>query len=235
MDQYSRHTHQNDNIIILPTGQPLSVGSRPSSSKHLCRSNGTAVHSFESKGGDYERAMRNSNYSLLKTVVEILNDGTERLKTPVQLIMSPPMISMEIRMRCIFLRVGDIDTLNERYYAEIILEASWNDIQLKDQIAYNHNQHWNPNLAIVNSIGDLQKHDIWYTIQNTVTMTEVTEHHRIKGLFWEKMELSHFPVDVQKLSIQVSTMKQNKELGRNMLKFVKNNNKQSGVNRFIFT
>lgn len=67
----------------------------------------------------------------------------------------------EIRVRCIFSRVGEIDTLNERYTAEIFFEASWYDReqqhvgQYDPQLAY-----FNPQLVVLNHIGDTLRHEV---------------------------------------------------------------------------
>ncbi len=49
-----------------------------------------------------------------------------------------------------FVKIGEIDTINEKYNAEIIIEAKW---ITKDIIeVYNPEQHWNPQLFIENSL-----------------------------------------------------------------------------------
>jgi hypothetical protein len=49
-----------------------------------------------------------------------------------------------------FVKMGEIDTINEKYNAEIIIEAKW---ITKDIIeVYNPEQHWNPQLFIENSL-----------------------------------------------------------------------------------
>jgi len=58
----------------------------------------------------------------------------------------------------------------------------------------------------------------------------VTEHHKLKGTLWERMELQHFPVDVQELSLSLTTSRTNSEIV-----FIKYLRKTSGVNRRIFT
>ncbi|CAF0867600.1 unnamed protein product [Didymodactylos carnosus] len=149
----------------------------------------------------------------------------------VQMLVLKPLNAVEIRTRCIFLRVGEIDTLNERYYGEILFEASWNDIKLKNKTTYDPSVgHWNPNLVILNSIGDV-KHETSYSIyEDGTNIPEITEHHRIKGTFWERMELYHFPADVQELSLTMTTTRRDDEL-----RFFQNYYKPSGVIRTIFT
>ncbi|CAF3481013.1 unnamed protein product [Rotaria sp. Silwood1] len=58
----------------------------------------------------------------------------------------------------------------------------------------------------------------------------VTEHHKLKGTLWERMELQYFPLDVQDLSISITTSHSSKEMV-----FLKNFRKPSGANRRVFT
>jgi hypothetical protein len=85
-------------------------------------------------------------------------------------------------------------------------------------------------MELMNGIGDLND-EITYSVrydQNGVAT--VTEHHKLKGTLWERMELQHFPIDVQELSLSITTSRSNKELT-----FVRNEKKPSGVNRRVFT
>ncbi len=68
---------------------------------------------------------------------------------------------IEIRVRCIFSRVGEIDTLNERYTAEIFFEASWYDDDRKIGSKYDPQMgHFNPQLVVLNHIGDSLRHEV---------------------------------------------------------------------------
>lgn len=68
---------------------------------------------------------------------------------------------MEIRVRCIFSRVGEIDTLNERYTAEIFFEATWFDQDHRIGSKYDPQAgHFNPQLVVLNHIGDSLRHDV---------------------------------------------------------------------------
>ena len=49
-----------------------------------------------------------------------------------------------------FTRLGEIDTMNDNYNAEICIESKWIE---KDHIQnYNPEQHWNPQLFIENTL-----------------------------------------------------------------------------------
>jgi hypothetical protein len=68
---------------------------------------------------------------------------------------------IEIRVRCIYSRVGEIDTLNERYTAEIFFEASWYDQDYKIGSKYDPQMgHFNPQLVVLNHIGDSLRHEV---------------------------------------------------------------------------
>ena len=60
-----------------------------------------------------------------------------------------------------FIRLGEIDTMNEKYNAEICIESKWIE---KDLIQnYNPEQHWNPQLFIENALQE-PKEKIKYNI-----------------------------------------------------------------------
>jgi hypothetical protein len=82
----------------------------------------------------------------------------------------------------------------------------------------------------MNGIGELQD-DVTYTVHyNKQGLPTITEHHKLKGTLWERMELYHFPVDVQELSLSLTTSRTDTEMI-----FIKNLRKPSGVNRRVFT
>jgi hypothetical protein len=70
-------------------------------------------------------------------------------------------VPIEVRVRCIFLRVGEIDTLNERYTSEIFFEASWYAKDSKNGFKYDPQAgHFNPQLVVLNHMGDSLRHDV---------------------------------------------------------------------------
>ena len=132
---------------------------------------------------------------------------------------------IQVSVRLMFLRIGDIDTLNEKYQAQASIESRW-PVKF-DKLSANlspdeHKRlvegksisllkyaetHWHPQLYIENAVGDL-KEQIRYSARKSKEDNEfyVCEHRDVKGLFWEKLELYHFPSDVQDLSISVASM-----------------------------
>jgi hypothetical protein len=123
------------------------------------------------------------------------------------------------------LNLGEIDTLNEKYQAQAAIESRWvvdidklsSDLSSDDQKSLSDGKsitltnyaqrHWHPQLYIENALGDL-KEQIRYSAKRSKEDNQiyVCEHRDIKGLFWEKLELQHFPSDVQDLSISIASM-----------------------------
>ncbi|CAF1475407.1 unnamed protein product [Adineta steineri] len=131
-----------------------------------------------------------------------------------------------VYVRLMFLRIGEIDTLNEKYTAQASIEARWAvdidkilpDLSSEDQtrlisgksvspLTKYSQTNWVPQLYIENALGDL-KEQIGYTAKKSKVDNQiyVCEHRDIKGLFWEKLELHHFPSDTQELSISIASM-----------------------------
>ena len=120
--------------------------------------------------------------------------------------------------------LGEIDTLNEKYQADIYYEARWTQkrinlsalgLSAQDQQKLHLNENttvrvnelnpsvcWQPQLFIENAIGQIGEQDRWFTLKKMAAKSEqltsslsinaeVCEHRRVKGVFWEKLELNH--------------------------------------------
>lgn len=76
---------------------------------------------------------------------------------------------------------------------------------MQDVDCFDPNKYWNPSLYINNSVGDF-KNDVWHKIvYDGIDTPMIYEMRKIKGVFLENLELNDFPVDVQDLTITVST------------------------------
>ncbi|CAF3814824.1 unnamed protein product [Rotaria magnacalcarata] len=156
--------------------------------------------------------------------------------------------SVKVNVRLIFLRIGEIDTLNEKYQAQASIKASWpvdfNELSSclshddqkrlldgKSVSLPNYAQsNWHPQLFIENVMGEL-KEQIKYSAKKSKQDNQICvfENRDIKGSFWEKLELNHFPSDVQDLSISIGSM-----LYSDKALLVPDPNHLSGVNRESF-
>ena len=70
---------------------------------------------------------------------------------------------------------------------------------------FNRMIHWSPQLFIENTIAQIGEQDKWFTIKKVdmgltqplsplVLNLDICEHRRMKGVFWEKLELSHVSI-----------------------------------------
>ncbi|CAF1415487.1 unnamed protein product [Adineta steineri] len=112
-----------------------------------------------------------------------------------------------VELRLVFLKIGEIDTLKEQFQAEAFIQARWYEPTLKgtDIDCFDASKFWNPLLYIDNSVGDL-KNDVWHkVVYDGIDTPMIYEMRKIKGVFLENLELNDFPVDVQDLTITVST------------------------------
>ena len=79
-----------------------------------------------------------------------------------------------------FVRIGEIDTMNEKYQAEIRIEARWYE---REKITeYDRKKYWNPELYIENILQE-QKEQIKYDVStdNRYEGVMITEIRNLKG------------------------------------------------------
>ena len=82
-----------------------------------------------------------------------------------------------------FLSLGEIDTMSERYEAEVRIRSRWYDDEEIDE--YDKSIHWYPKLFIVNALPDV-KEEIRYRVERLHEKSIITEIRIAKGKFWER-------------------------------------------------
>jgi len=124
--------------------------------------------------------------SLVKLANSKLNFyvNNENIKKPNQVV---------IEVYLIFLRVGEIDNVKERFQADAYFEACWEDSSVDPNAPFDPRQHWEPELFIENAVGNL-KQEIKYRVEKRGNRTMIFETRTIKGIFWERLELWDFPL-----------------------------------------
>lgn len=151
----------------------------------------------------------------------------------------------QVETRVIFLRIGDIETVNEKFFAEILVETWWEEPRLSSEFENSNlfndekeiesaKKYWNPNIYIENALNDAKK-ALSYKIMKKYILKQTSskdsdsnfkywlyEYQQVKGHFFQKLNLKFFPLDVQNLSIMVTTFKSNKEV-----ELIKNKEKSS--------
>ncbi|XP_060576155.1 uncharacterized protein LOC132733517, partial [Ruditapes philippinarum] len=116
-----------------------------------------------------------------------------------------------VELKCTFLKINDIDTINQQFEAELFVQAKWEEPQLQHSLFGSKDKDsedldklipWEPKLIVMNIDGafvlnrktfDIRFHEPGYKCP------VVIELWRFKGFFKENLELEHFPVDVQVL------------------------------------
>ena len=114
------------------------------------------------------KAIKKGNCNKFPTVKPPSATSFESLSTSVSSVSSPsPVVSkrmtfqkkmMEmaeadndeklVYVNIEFAKIGEIDTMNEKYYADLLIHISWTDNSVIEK--YDKDKHWNPNIYIEN-------------------------------------------------------------------------------------
>lgn len=80
-----------------------------------------------------------------------------------------------------FDRIGEIDTANEKFQADITIEAKWREFTIIDK--YDPEVHWNPRLYVENSLQEI-KDQIKYSIERDekTNTSIITQRRNLKGI-----------------------------------------------------
>ena len=109
-----------------------------------------------------------------------------------------------VYIRVSYTRIFQIDTKNQRFEAEAIVESKWHDkdIQSSDQ---NHSEiKWTPDIYIDNCVNEPRQQSTYKIVLEDGKFM-VIEIKKLKGTFYENLELESFPLDIQNLTLQLTT------------------------------
>jgi hypothetical protein len=137
--------------------------------------------------------------------------------------------TVEVYIRICYTKILDIDTINQRFQADAIIESIWFDPNIKSlNDTLNEKQMWKPDLYIENGVKDVKEELSYqivpYTPNEWIKLDDdnkepkflICEMRKVTGIFFENLELEDFPLDVQDLTIKVATKKPG-----NIVKFVR--------------
>ncbi|KAK6185720.1 hypothetical protein SNE40_007893 [Patella caerulea] len=149
-----------------------------------------------------------------------LSDRINSDKTPSKQYLGDRKDKVTVELKCAFLKIIDIETLDQIFEAEIFIQARWmepalKDFTEKDMQDYDPANYWIPKLSIMNTDGELEWNRRSFTVQLKepgYTYPIVLLLWRFKGKFRENLELEHFPFDVQDLTVQVTTERSSSEV-----------------------
>lgn len=90
-------------------------------------------------------------------------------------------MAREVNIQIEFVRVGEIDNLNEKFHGEVRIDSSWIERSHANIDYYDPEIHWNPKLYVKNLISDA-KEKLKYEIQVLGDgVYRITEIKSIKG------------------------------------------------------
>ena len=85
-----------------------------------------------------------------------------------------------VQVRIEFMSLGEVDTMNEKYQAEIRIKSRWQDEEEIDE--YDKTKHWNPKLFIENALDNVRE-EITYSVTRSDGKSTITETRISKGGF----------------------------------------------------
>ncbi|XP_078337351.1 cys-loop ligand-gated ion channel-like isoform X2 [Crassostrea virginica] len=142
------------------------------------------------------------------------------------------MAKRTVYIRVVFLKVGEIDTVKENYFADVFVQSRWREPNL------DHSQHlknsnlenfWSPKVSVQNVIDFKKKKVLKELTFNPRGEAFVVEKRKISGHFSEKLELMEFPFDHQHLNLIITS-----ELPATELEFQEDREELSTINVSCF-
>lgn len=86
----------------------------------------------------------------------------------------------DVHVHVEFLKIGEIDIMNEKYTAEVHIQSKWNEYNL-DIKKYDPKEHWNPQLYVENILNELRQ-SVEYSFHKENDHLVITEDRILKGI-----------------------------------------------------
>lgn len=106
-----------------------------------------------------------------------------------------------VQVKIVFLSLSSIDTSAEKFSAEVYIEAKW-EVFNKDEFTAK-TPSWTPSVFIINYLNIIETKKWFKKIKINEEKMFIYEVQKIKGDFFEKLELQHYPFDIQKLHVKL--------------------------------
>ncbi|CAH8490440.1 unnamed protein product [Schistosoma rodhaini] len=122
-----------------------------------------------------------------------------------------------VQIRVVFLKIGEIDTLKEIYHADAFIQAKWREPRLDGKTdeclrKIDLQRCWNPLILIDNILSESKEQHWIITERNENDEIFIVERRRLRGVFLETLELNDFPLDVQDLTITLTSERPESEV-----------------------
>ncbi|XP_061196753.1 gamma-aminobutyric acid receptor subunit alpha-2-like [Saccostrea echinata] len=137
-----------------------------------------------------------------------------------------------VYVRVVFLKVGEIDTVKEKYCADVFVQARWREPSL-DFCQHLRNtkldNYWDPRMSVQNVIDSKKKKVLKELTFGPNEEAYIVEKRKLSGNFSEKLELGDFPFDHQYLNLIITS-----EIPASELEFVEDTEELSTINVSCF-
>ena len=156
-----------------------------SHSRSQSGSNNTTINLFKTKKSDEDGDNTVNIYDGCKydeQVKFLLQDLNQSLNIKLNgfIFENKKMNQITVYVYLVFLKIGEIDTIKERFQADAYIESYWNDSTVDYKAPFDPRKHWNPDLQIENSIGEL-KQEIRYKTKKVNGLCRIHEIRNVKG------------------------------------------------------
>ena len=121
--------------------------------------------------------------------------------------------TVDVFINISYTKILDIDTINQRFQAEAIIESKWFDPNIKSiNDPIDEKKIWKPDLYVENGIKDVKEEVVYRILQYRTGKREepklfICEMRKVTGIFYENLELQDFPLDVQDLTLHIASKK----------------------------
>ncbi|CAH8469114.1 unnamed protein product [Heterobilharzia americana] len=156
-----------------------------------------------------------TQYNTTDISVPVLDKEVLSFKRNERLSKRKEKVSVQIRV--VFLKIGEIDTLKEIYHADAFIQAKWREPRLDGKTdeslrKIDLQRCWNPLILIDNILSESKEQHWIMTERNENDEIYIVERRRLRGVFLETLELNDFPLDVQDLTITLTSERPESEV-----------------------
>lgn len=99
-----------------------------------------------------------------------------------------------------FVSIGEIDMMNERFQAEVIIESKWliseDKLNTSNVESFDPKMHWNPDLYIENAHTNVREQKKYVVTKGKNNEYFVTEYRLVTGNFWQRVELENVNITI---------------------------------------
>lgn len=117
----------------------------------------------------------------------------------------------DVHVRISFTKILKVNTIQQTFEAEAIVESKWHAPEVITAGYPISRLTWRPDLYIDNAVNE-PREQTEYSIVSENDKFMVYEIKKIKGVFSESLELQNFPLDIQNLTLHVTSRNSTEEM-----------------------